>query len=260
MIDDIRTEGLKHLEDLPAVPDRADDGLQLQLRIFLFQLQLNVIGVVFVNIEENQLFRLMCGNLSGQFGADGSHAGHQHHLPGDPPEDFGVILADGLSSQQILDLHRFHLADHHFAGIELVDTRQIHQLTGSLAADLQDGLLLCPGCAGNGHVDLPDAVFLHGFGNALPSAHHRHAVNISAPLVGVVIDDGIDHIVAVSVVPNVPQDHPARFSGAHQQYPACVGRFSRISLPLPLQQHEPVGKPDSQSQQKLDHDAEQIVG
>ena len=53
MVHDVGTVFLKHRLDPVGVPDRADEHHQVQVRILFLQLQLDVIGVVFVNIKDN---------------------------------------------------------------------------------------------------------------------------------------------------------------------------------------------------------------
>ena len=53
MVYDVGTVFLKHRLDPVGVPDRADEHHQVQVRILFLQLQLDVVGVVFVNIKDN---------------------------------------------------------------------------------------------------------------------------------------------------------------------------------------------------------------
>ena len=51
MVYDFRSVVFKYFEDFSAVTDGTDNGIQLQIRIFLSQFLLNVVGIVFVNIK-----------------------------------------------------------------------------------------------------------------------------------------------------------------------------------------------------------------
>ena len=71
------------------VADGADDDLQVQFRMGAVQLHLNIIGIIFVNIQNNELLRLRVGNLTAQLAADAAAAaGDQHHLAGNIAHDF----------------------------------------------------------------------------------------------------------------------------------------------------------------------------
>ena len=60
----------KDLIDPAAVAHRTDEDFQLQIRLFVSQLQLNGVSIVFVNIKDDKLLRLMGRNLTAQLTAD----------------------------------------------------------------------------------------------------------------------------------------------------------------------------------------------
>lgn len=70
VIDYVGLIRFKDLIDPAAVPDRADENLQIQVRVCVLQLKLNGVGVVFVDIENNQLLRLVGGDSAAQLAAD----------------------------------------------------------------------------------------------------------------------------------------------------------------------------------------------
>ena len=56
MVDDLRMIGLEHLEDFSEnLVTEPMMHIQLQVRIFLFQLLLNVVGIVLIYIKDDQL-------------------------------------------------------------------------------------------------------------------------------------------------------------------------------------------------------------
>ena len=63
MIDKLRPVLIKDLKDLAAVTHRSDQCLQVKIRILLFQLQLNIICIVFIYIENNKCLGMMSGDL-----------------------------------------------------------------------------------------------------------------------------------------------------------------------------------------------------
>ena len=53
MVYDVGAVFLKHRLDPVGVPDGADEHHQVQVRILLLQLQLDVVGVVLIDIKDN---------------------------------------------------------------------------------------------------------------------------------------------------------------------------------------------------------------
>ena len=189
VVDDLGTVLVKHLEYPPTVAHRPDQRLQVQLRVLLPKLQLYVIGVVFVDIEYDQLPGMVRRDLTAQLGADGpAAAGDHHHLVVDELKDLVHVGPDGLAAQQVLHRDLFHLADGHLSQHELVHGRQLHQLAVRLLADVQYVPPVLDACAGDRQEDLINAVFLHGGQYLLPAAHHLHALDIAALLAGIVVD------------------------------------------------------------------------
>ena len=61
------------------VAHRGNQHNQIEFRIIHFQLVLNIICGIFINIHDNQLARLMAGNLTAQFTADGTSPAGDHN-------------------------------------------------------------------------------------------------------------------------------------------------------------------------------------
>ena len=135
VIDDLRLIGLKQIKNLPAVPDRADQGHQVQLRIFLLQLQLDRVSVVFIDIENDQLLRFMRSDLPAKLRPDASSsAGHQYTLSVDHFKNVRQIGADRFPSKQVFHGNILHPADADLSVGQLGDPRQLLELTACLAA------------------------------------------------------------------------------------------------------------------------------
>ena len=208
VIDHLGTVGLEHVEHPAAVPNGADEGLQVQVGILLPQLQLDGVGVVFVDVEYDQLLRIVRRDLSAELRADGpAAAGHQDRLAVDEFKDIRHVRPDGLAAQQVLHGHVLHGADGNLPHHELVQSRQLLQLAARLVADGQDVPLLLGGGAGDRQVDLVDIVFFYAGKDVVPAADDRNARHAAMPLVGVVVDDA-DHLVAdLAGLCHVPEDH-----------------------------------------------------
>ena len=89
MIDDVRMIEREDLLETRNVADTADENGEVQLRMAAFQLHLYIIGVVLVNVKDNQLFRPVRGNLTAELGTDGTAAAcDKDDLVGDVAGDF----------------------------------------------------------------------------------------------------------------------------------------------------------------------------
>ena len=82
VINDLRPVRLEQVKDPPAVPYRPDQYPQIQLRMLLLQLLLNIINVVFVDIKNDQAARPVIRDLPAELAADGATAARdQNGLP-----------------------------------------------------------------------------------------------------------------------------------------------------------------------------------
>ena len=64
MIHDIRPVSLENAVDTLFIPYGCDQHHEIQIRIFADQLLLDIIGIIFINIEDDQLLRMMGCQLS----------------------------------------------------------------------------------------------------------------------------------------------------------------------------------------------------
>ena len=72
MVYDVRAVRLKHRLNPVGIPDRTDENRQIQLRKRPLQLLLQIVGVIFIHIEDNQLFRPVACNLAAQLASNGA--------------------------------------------------------------------------------------------------------------------------------------------------------------------------------------------
>ena len=86
VIHNVRPVCLKDFIHPPCIPHRGNEHRHIQRRIGQTQFLLNIIGVIFVNIKNNQLFRLVRGDLTAQLASNGTAAaGYKHCLILDIP-------------------------------------------------------------------------------------------------------------------------------------------------------------------------------
>ena len=238
------------------VPHGADEHLQIQLRMGVAQLHLDIVGVVFVDIEDDQLFGVAFGDLAAQLAADGTTAaGDHHHLAGDIPADLLQIHLNRVTAQQILQLHVPELADTDLAVDQLEHPRhRLHPAAG-LAADVQNLLAVLSVAGGDGEDDLIDLVLLHRIGDLLPPAGDLYTVQIPAALAGVVVDDA---------------HHPAAQPGIgiDQLASGLAGADHQNAVPLALLRadprhqlaHESVGEPQRRGGHEAHDKARKVEG
>ena len=195
VIDDLGVILIEHLEDPPAVPNRADKGGQLQSGERGFELELDIIGVVFIDIEDDELLGVMGRDLPAELAADGAAAaGDQHRFAVYEREYLPHVGLNGGSAQQILHGYVLHGADGYLTGDQLVHAGQLLKFTVGAAADVQNIPLVLRIGAGNGKEYLVHMVFFHVDQDIVPAAHHQHPIHVPTPFVGIVIDDA-DHLV-----------------------------------------------------------------
>ena len=104
VIDDLGMVLFKDLEDTPAVADGADQDHEVQIRILFPQLQLDGIGVVFVDIEDDELLRVVPGDLAAELRADAPPAaGDEDDLAVNKIEYLTQIRRNRLAPQEVLD-------------------------------------------------------------------------------------------------------------------------------------------------------------
>ena len=258
MVDDVGFVCREHALKATAVPDGADPYHQIQTGESGAQLLLNLVSVVFVNIENDQLFGVVRGDLAAQLAADGTAAtGNEDRFADDMAADLGHIDLNGGSAQQIFHGHVLHIADADLSCDDLGDAGQDLQLTAGLFADIQDTMQLFLAGAGDGNEDLVDAVLLYIGQDSVPAAHHRHARDIPVPFVGVIVNEAADLQIIFGLLGDVLQDHLSGTAGADEHDPLAVAGGPELAA---LQQDEAVGEPDTQHGGKLQTHAYHKIG
>ena len=260
VIDDLGPVGIEDLENSPAVPHGADQRHQVQGRIFPLQLQLDLVGAVFIDIKDDQLLRIVGGDLPAELRSDAAAAArHQDALAVDKVENLLHIRADGLPAQQVLDGNLLHGSSGDLAQDKLIHAGQLLQLAARLVADGQDIPLLLHRGAGDGQENLVDVVFLNRGEDLVPAAHDGHALHGPMPLVGVVVDDA-DYLVVLHLVRVVQilQDHLPRAAGPDEHHPAGGLLMGAVQAPLIL--GDPVQETNPRQEDELHPRADDVIG
>ena len=137
VVDDLRVVFLEEVEHLPAVADGADEHLEVKVRVFLPELELDTVRVVFVDVEDDELLRLVACDLPAEFRSNASTtACHEDCFSGNELEDFGEIGTDRLTAEEVFDGDVPHLGDADLAGDELVHAGELLQLAAGFLTDV----------------------------------------------------------------------------------------------------------------------------
>ena len=259
MIDDLGAIGIEHLEDPSTVPNGPDESGQLQTREVGFQLQLDIVGVVLVDIEYDELLGIVGRDLPAELAADGATAARDHdRFTVDERKNPAHVGMDGRPAQQILHGHVLHGADRQLSGDQLVHARQLLELAVGAAADIQNLPFILRVGAGDGQKDLVHMILLHVDQDIVSAAHHQHTVHVATPLVGVVVDDAYYLVLRFLRQIHVPQDHLSCVSGADEHDPPQS--FLIQASVLPLMTDKTIEEPDPHQESRLSHGSAQIVG
>ena len=91
------------------VADGADDGFDVRVGVVAGEFHLDVVEVVFVDVEDDEGFGVVGDDLAAKFGADGATAASdEDDLAVDEVLDAAVVEFDGVAREEVFD---FHLAE-----------------------------------------------------------------------------------------------------------------------------------------------------
>lgn len=219
MEDHVRLILLHHATDTVCVPAGADERHEVQLRVLHDKFLLDAVSIVLVNVEDNELLRLVACDLPAELGADRSATtGDEDGLPLDHTEDFFVVNLDRFTTEEVEDVDVAELADADFAVHELVDARDGLQLTSALLTDVEDLRALFRSRGRNRIDDFRDLVLLYGVEDVVSCADDRDAVEDAALLVRVVVDQADRITLQVLTGEELLDEHPAGVTRADDHH------------------------------------------
>ena len=240
MVYDIRTIFRKNGVHSLRIAHGSDQHHERQIGMSLQKLLLNIIGIIFINIHDNQPGRLMRGDLPTQLASDGTAAARDHHHLVLHIAQNGVqIHADRLSSQKVFHLHVPQLADAHFTVDQLVHAGQGTQLAVRLLTDIQDVTDHRSGRGRNRDKNFINIIQVGGLDDFVPAAHHLDALNELAPFLFIVVDDAADDHGAVIAADDLLNQRVSRLSGSDDHDGNIVLLILHPVLAAP---QKPVGK------------------
>ena len=214
--DDLRAVELHQLPHLLAVAHRGNLNFQVELAAVLhLQLLLQVVGVVFIDVDHHQLFGVALGNLAAQFRTDRAAAAGDHdHLAAQKIEHFLIVKDDALAAEQIVDLDVAHI---------LAEVAALHRSEGigqHLDVAVQGGahlqnLLAADGVGrGDGEDDLGDHRVAQQKRHHVDFALDFDAVDKLADLFRVVVKKADRLIVVAGVVLHLIEQTDTRIARA----------------------------------------------
>ena len=257
VIDNLRMKLRKHLEHSSAVADRADQGHEVQVRIGILQLILDIIGVVLIDVKNNQLLWMVCRDLSAELRTDGpAAAGDENDLPAHEVIDFLHLGTDLVTAEEVLDRDVLHIRDGDIALGKLGDAGHDLQLAVGLLADIQDITALFEGGTRNGKVDLLDLILLDILENRLAAADHGDPVDKTAPLIRIVVHDTDDLLPHVGHALDISKNNLAGAARADEHH-AAIGTAQVL---LMQEENHPIRKADPGHEKELNQGASEIIG
>ena len=256
MEDHVRLVLLHHAADTVRVPAGADERHEVQLRMLHDKFLLDTVSIVLVDVEDDELLRLVTCDLAAELGADGSAtAGDEDGLPLDHAEDFFVVDLDRFTTEKVEDVDVAELADADFAVHELVDARDGLELTAALLTDIEDLRALFGGRGRDRIDDFRDLVLLYGVKDVVSCADDRDAVEDAALLVRVVVDQADRIPLQVFAGEELLDEHPAGITRADDHH-----AFAWLAaLPLTGDAVEETDEAVEEAHTSVHHEAEAVA-
>lgn len=115
----------------------------MQLRVYAQKLLLNVIGIIFIDIKNDQLGRAERSQLATELAADAAAASrYQNHLAAYMPADAVQIHLHRIPAKKIFNFHIADLLNTHFSVGQLIKSRQSPQGAFRLLTNCKNFFLL----------------------------------------------------------------------------------------------------------------------
>ena len=125
VVDNLGPEGGEHIHQASAVPYRTDQDLQMKLRILFLEFKLYCVGIVLVDIKDDQAGRVMRGDLTAEFTAYTSSAAcNQNGFAVDKLEHLPKIGFDRFASEKVLNGYILHICHIDLSRNQLRNTGQ----------------------------------------------------------------------------------------------------------------------------------------
>ncbi len=193
MIDNVRLIMAENPIHPVCIPDGCDENDEIQLRMGDFQLLLDVVCIVLIDVNDDELLRMMACNLTAELASDGAAApGYEDDLVLHIPDDGVDINLHRFTPEKVIHLDVAQLADRDLTIHELIHAGQRADLAPCLAAQRENILHLASGNARHGDDNLVNVVELCTLDDLVAAADDFDALNVPAPFSLVIIDDAAD--------------------------------------------------------------------
>ena len=202
----------------------------------------------------------MRGDLTAEFRADRTAAaGNQDRLSGDEGINLLHVGPDRFTAEEIFHGDVFQIGDADFSLDQLKDAGKLFQFAVGLIADGEDFLFLYGGGAGDSEIDLIDFVLLNRRENVLAAADDGNTVQVTAPLVGIVVDEADDLVGCFFGLPEISQNHLAGRAGTDQHDAGAF--FFRHNIDTAAENpKESIRKTDGYQKDELEESPQHIIG
>ena len=125
MENDLRAVSAEHVVDLAGVSHAGDQDKKIEIGVVAEKFLLNVVRVVFVNIENDKLFRSVGGDLPAKFAADRSAAArHENDFVFDVAHDLVEIDGNLFSAEKVADIDFSEIFHRKLTVCDLIDPRK----------------------------------------------------------------------------------------------------------------------------------------
>ena len=207
-----------------AVAHRADQDLELELvAIEALELVLQLVGVVLIDVKDNQAGRLETGDLAAKLGADRTTApGDENGLATQVAGDRARVEDDLVAAQEVLDLHVLDVLDTDRAIDQVLQEWNDFQLAAGATGDFDDVAHIIARRTRDRQDDLVDLVLGCGSWDGVAVAVDRHAEDAEGMGLAVVIDDH-DRFAVLVIVLQLADQLAACGAGADDHDAALVG-------------------------------------
>ena len=225
-----------------SISHRPDQNLQVHVRIFCKEFILYVVGIVFINVQNNQKSRIVQCHLPADLTSDGSSAPcDQHGLALDIIHDLIHLEVDRLSSEQVLNLDFPEHGYTDFIVDQLIDSRENQDFTGCILADIQQFFLGFSGYRRNRNDNLFDSIFFSIIGNHFFLSDDRYSLKICSQFGGIIVNNTGNLSIQMLAVIHLTHDHITGRSGTYNH--RLDGRsFSFFPVFVHRDPQEPIGE------------------
>jgi len=224
------------------------------------QILLNVVSVIFVDVEDDKLFRLVNGDLTAQLTADrASPACDENDLAADVACDAVHVDRDRITFQEVLNPDVTKLADADLAAYHLIDARQNPQPAAGALTDRYNIVAVLCLRAWNGDNNMSYLVLPGVLGNRIPPARNRNVADEPALLCAVIVDEAGDVPVQIPAADDFLQNDVSGIAGTDDHNLCrCIG--VRSSVARAKESREAIHEAQSHEENKADQQVEYVIG